>query len=612
MPGIAGWARRKGEPSAPPPLAPMLSSLSRPWYKVVQYHDTAGTVAIGCAEIGIVDNGTRTYTTPDGAVTVCMHGHIYAHPATSLTILELIAKCYQAQGVSFADKLQGEFFLVVADHANGRVTLLNDRYGRRHVYFAIHDGQILFASELKALLASGAIDPDVDEEALADFLAFAFIPGERTLLRQVSMLPPASALQFDLLSGTHSLSRYWDLRQHLQTSTEPEARFLDRVSEIFSSAVNRRLSPTHTTWLSLSAGMDSRTIASALKDASAPFKTVTSGVQGGYERKVTARIAQIIGAEHFFYEFDESKLTQAESELKELTREAIALTDGMRGTAFSAMTAFSARLRRQHGLESVLTGHGGEIAKLDEAYSLAIGGADDLAAIRHDAAGWTFRRLRRPNAPVLNTPTLYRGSIARVFEDAPRNHIQAIVDKIGPGIEPEQLVSFMFINELYRKRASYALAVQRAYVDIHVPFYDDEFLGAVVGAPLSTRSKYRIHRHIIQQHCPKLLDVVLSETRMRPFPSPMERIFRGLPYAVAKRVGLFKRDVPEQYFAANANIDFFRNILQDPMTVDRGYFNPDEVAKLLDAQSQGRKGANTLLHLLTIVELWHRDYVDTA
>jgi asparagine synthetase B (glutamine-hydrolysing) len=424
------------------------------------------------------------------------------------------------------------------------------------------------------------------------------------------MLTPASSLEFDLRSGETAINRYWDLRQHLQLSSESEIVLLDRLSETFRTAVERRLSPSGINWLSLSAGMDSRAIAAVMNTTDAPVKAVTSGVAGGYESKVTSDISSTIGVEHLFYTFDESQLTQSESEFTDLMREAFNLTDGMRGTASSAMTAFTARQSRKNGLEMLITGHGGEIAKLDEAYNFSIRTLADVRKLESEPADWVFDRLLGPNAPRFNTPALYKGKLAQAFAHAPRQHIQAIMDQLDANLQPEQIVSFLFLNELYRKRASYALSVQRAYGEIHVPFYDDDFLATVVNAPLRLRSNYKIHRHIIKQNCPALLDIILSETRMRPFPSTAERLFRGLPYSIAKRLGLFKRDVPEHYFAANANTAFFRKTLLDSTTLDRGYFNSDQISKLLDAQAQGQGTANTLLHLLTIVELWHRDFID--
>jgi asparagine synthetase B (glutamine-hydrolysing) len=589
----------------------MLEAQSFPWYELERYTDKDGRFGVGCADLGLVQKAPQPYTSADATISVWLYGNVYSPSAGATEILPLLAESYRQKGNKFINDIQGEFFLVIFDHPQQRLVLANDRYGRRPVYYAVPDGQLIFASSIKAILASGTVASRVDEEALADFLSFAFILGERTLLWDVHMLPPAGTLTFDLVSGELDIGRYWDLRQNLQPSSKSESVILDDLAETFTTAVNRRLSSSTTNWLSLSAGMDSRVIASVLSNTDCLVKAVTNGVEGSYEPKVTLDIANVIGVEHVFFTFDEKQLTQAESELKGLVQEAISLTDGMRGTASSAQTAFSARLRRQRGLENILTGHGGEIVKLDEAYNFSIRGPDDIGNIKTKPVDWTCNRLSRPNAPGFNTPALYKGTLANVFADAPRQHIQSIIDGIDSAVAPEQFVSFLFLNELYRKRASYALAVQRAFVDVHVPFYDDDFLAIAIGAPLSVRSNYRVHRHIIQKQCPDLLDIVLSETRMRPFPSKTERLFRGFPYAIARRLGLFKRDVPEHFFAANMNSNFFRDILLDTRTQDRGYFNPDETVRLIDAQATGQRTANTLLHLLTIVELWHRDFIDT-
>jgi asparagine synthetase B (glutamine-hydrolysing) len=601
----------RNQSTPPPALKVMLDALSRHWNKVDSYADKDGLLAVGCAGLGTVQSPPQPYTLADSTVSVWLSGNIYSPAAVATEILPLLAESYRRQGITFVNDLQGEFFLVIFDHLQQRLVLVNDRYGRRPVYYRAVDGQLIFASSIKAVLASNVVAAHIDEEALADFLCFAFIPGERTLLKDVQLLPPAGTLTFDLASGELSIGRYWDLRKNLQPSSQSESTILDGLAETFSTAVKRRLSPSMTNWLSLSAGMDSRVIAAVLSNTELPVKAVTNGVEGSYEPRVTADIARIIGVEHVFFTFDEAQLTQAEAELTELITEAISLTDGMRGTASGAQTAFSARLRRERGLENVLTGHGGEIAKLDEAYNFAIGGPDDLTKLKTNPVDWTYGRLSRPNGPRFNTPALYKGGLAKVFAEAPRQHIRAIIHGLDSDIAPAQLVSFLFLNELYRKRAAYALAVQRAYVQVHVPFYDDEFLAKAIAAPLSVRSNYRVHRHIIEKHCPSLLNIVLSETRMRPFPSVAERVLRGIPYRIARRLGLFKRDVPEHFFAARMDGNFFRNILLDTQTLDRGYFNRDEIGRLIDDQAKGQRTANNLLHLLTIVELWHRDCIDT-
>ena len=173
-----------------------------------------------------------------------------------------------------------------------------------------------------------------------------------------------------------------------------------------------------------------------------------------------------------------------------------------------------------------------------------------------------------------------------------------------------QKVSYLFLNELFRKRALYALAVHRAYTEIRLPFYDDGFLGLMVRTPYGLRSRGKVHQHIIGTLRPALLKIPLSDTRMRPNPGRAEKLIHGIPARVMKKLGFLKRDFPEDFFQANSDEAFFRGILEDRITVDRGYFNPKEIDKLIHANARGRQDVYPLLHLLVILELWHREYID--
>lgn len=262
-------------------------------------------------------------------------------------------------------------------------------------------------------------------------MSFGYILGERTLLQNVEMMPPASILEYDIESAQNKISRYWDLREHLTPFDKPDSIILENISETFKTSVERRLSKNQTNWLSLSGGMDSRTIAAVIDVNNYPIKAVTSGVSGSYERKVTAKIAAAIGCEHLFYEFDEQQLVQSDEDMLELIREAIELTDGMRGSSSSAMSAFSARQRQKYNVTPVLTGHCGEIMKLDEAYNFAIRNPQDEAAISTDSINWAHTRMCKANALNFGDSNAKRIS-ATAVNDNQWHHVIIEVDRDQP------------------------------------------------------------------------------------------------------------------------------------------------------------------------------------
>lgn len=616
MPGIVGFARREKQASATSVVKTMLDTISSEWYQTEYYVNTAGTVAIGRSDLGIVNTAVQPHLDAEQGLAVFLYGDIIRSRAQSQPpskvggLLPWLGSLYRMRGGRFANDLVGEFVIAILDSRNNQLVVITDRYGRRPLYYTQEGDNLVFASEIRAILTVPDFTPKVDESAIAQFMTFGYILGEQTLLTNVTMLPPAGILRYDLDNGTLDISRYWSFSENLSPSVESDSIQLERITDTFRSAVNERLSDTQTAWLSLSGGMDSRAIAAVVNRSQYKVKAVTSGIRGGYDRIVTSRIAATIGCEHVFYEFEEQEMLRSASLVTDLIRESIAWTDGMRGTSSGAMTAFSARQRRERNLEIVLTGHGGEIAKLDKAYNLSLKGDQDLKSIANDPVHWAFTRMHRANAPRIDKTTLFRGALKDAVKEEPKNCLANIIDNLGQDIPAAQLVSFLFVNELYRKRALYALSVHRAYTEIRLPFYDDDFLQAVIGAPLHLRSNYTLHRHIINRSKPELLKIVLTETRMSPFAGKLERVFRGMPYHIGKKLGLFKRDFPEHFFAANADTEFFRRILLDPITLDRGYLNPDELSKLLDLHEGGRKDIYHLLHFLVISEFWHRDFID--
>jgi len=341
-----------------------------------------------------------------------------------------------------------------------------------------------------------------------------------------------------------------------------------------------------------------------------PVRTITTGIRGGYEGDITRRIADVTGCEYTFYEADTA--LQAPEEKLALTREALDLTDGMRGSAYNAVTVFTARNSRSHGLKILMTGHAGELAKLDDAYSFTLSGRRPAGNGNDAFLDWCYDRMSRASLKGIDTGRLFKGEFAGLVDEAPRENLRRVVNSLDENLPLAQKASFMFLHELFRKRAMYAMAIQRAYTVQRLPFLDDDFLDRVLRAPLGVRWNNSVHLHIIRRYRPELLRIPLSQTRMSPDPGLLERLTRGIPYRVARRLGFFKRDVPEDFWQAKGDYDFLSSILLDQRTLDRGLVNSQYLGELLYNHKQGDKQPFHLLHLLAGVELWHRMVVDGA
>jgi asparagine synthase (glutamine-hydrolysing) len=140
----------------------------------------------------------------------------YAFRSQSDTEVLLAAYCHW--GTDCLSHLNGMFAFAIHDAKRQALFIARDRAGEKPLFYHHYNGELRFASELKALLADPALPRRIDPEALDCYLAMGFIPGARCILQGFSKLPPASALLFDLHTGQSKLWNYWQLPQQIPAS----------------------------------------------------------------------------------------------------------------------------------------------------------------------------------------------------------------------------------------------------------------------------------------------------------------------------------------------------------------------------------------------------------
>ncbi|MEE9356832.1 MAG: asparagine synthase-related protein [Sedimenticolaceae bacterium] len=595
----------------------MIQSISeKDWYTSDQLIDEQASVAIGRVDLGITNKAEQPATDSSASTYAFLYGEFYGtssnlHPEILATDgINSIITGYNKKGKSFIQDLLGDFAIALYDKPRKKVFVINDRYGRRPLYYCVEKGYVGFASEIKAILEIPDFEASVDQEAIAEMLAFGYVLGNRTVLSNVKLLPPASILEYDLQSHTVNLSTPWRLEDNLTPSSTPHSVLLEELAESFLGAVHRHLSIDQTTGISLSGGMDSRTIMAVIDPKKFPITTITTGIRGGYEGYITQRIAEVVGCEHTFFEAGDE--IQANDSKLELTNEAINLTDGMRGSSYNSATVFTAQNSSSRGMEILMTGHAGELAKLDDAYSFSLTGRLPMDSDNTAFLDWSYNRMSRATLRGADTSKLFTGKFAELVNNSPKERLKQVIEKLDADLPIAQKASYMFLNELFRKRAMYAMAIQRAYTVQRLPFLDDDFLDRILRAPLKVRWKNSVHLHILQKYRPELLKIPLSQTRLRPDASRLKKLTRGVSYRLARRLGFYKRDVPEDFWQAKGDYEFLSGILLDDRALDRGLVNKQYLGKLLDNHKKGDKRPFHLLHSLAGVELWYRMFIDKS
>ncbi|MBA2564750.1 MAG: asparagine synthase (glutamine-hydrolyzing) [Gemmatimonadetes bacterium] len=187
--------------------------------------DLQGGVALGMRRLSIIDvaGGHQPYANEDGRVRSVFNGEIYnfrelrreleakGHRFASATDGEVVVHLWEEHGADFPRRLNGMFAIALHDAARGRLLLVRDRLGIKPLYYAFAGGHLVFGSEIKALLASGLVEPALDLDGLGQFLSWEYIPEPGTLLRGVRKLGAACTLEVDLGTGRSGVMRYWDV-----------------------------------------------------------------------------------------------------------------------------------------------------------------------------------------------------------------------------------------------------------------------------------------------------------------------------------------------------------------------------------------------------------------
>jgi len=205
-------------------------------------------------------------------------------------------------------RLIGMFAIALWDTATQTLTLVRDRLGIKPLYYADLGGRFLFGSELKSLIAAGGWAPALDEDALASYLRFGYVPAPLSIFRQAAKLSPGCILT--LARGKPAVTtRFWDMRSvamnglaaSRETGPEGDAEAVEALDVLLRDAVRRRMIADVPLGALLSGGIDSSTVVALMQAQSGrPVKTFSIGFrEAGFDEAVHARrVAAHLGCDH--------------------------------------------------------------------------------------------------------------------------------------------------------------------------------------------------------------------------------------------------------------------------------------------------------------------------
>lgn len=276
---------------------------------------------LGMSRLAIIDLSSAAHqpmATPDGRIWIVYNGEVFnfkeernelegkGHVFRSHSDTEVVLRMYEHYGDEFLKRLRGMFALAIYDTRQGpgreRLLLARDPLGIKPLLYCVQGRQLLFASEMKALLASGRIPPAIDPVGLRLLLTFGAVYQPHTMLKGVEMLPPAHRLIAE--NGRVRVERYWSFPTRAVTRGELEyGEAVEQVAAVLQDSVQRHLVSDVPVGAFLSGGVDSTYLVGLMaRQAQGRVKTFSVGFDQGDPQLDETNEAQaqatLLGTDH--------------------------------------------------------------------------------------------------------------------------------------------------------------------------------------------------------------------------------------------------------------------------------------------------------------------------
>lgn len=582
-------------------------------------------VGLGHRRLSIVDVAHGAQPMTSGDLVIVYNGEIYDHAESREDLIsrghrfenrsdtETILHLYQEYGRDCVDHLRGMFAFAIWDKAKRELFIARDRFGVKPLYY-VHDqeGNLFFASEIKALLEAGAIRPAINFNVLPDQFANHGTSGDETLYEGVKRLLPGHTMFWK--NGKLDIREFWDLRFEPKDDARTDAEYIDEWREMFRKAVELRLMADVPLGMFLSGGIDSSAIAAMMSTmVTEPIKTFSIGFR---EREANELEYARLVAERFGTDHHEITITPKQffDELPNLVWH----EDEPIGFIASVPLYFVSKLAQQH-VKVVLTGEGADetlagYARYAKALKLLGMGEKYESitptflrdAVRSGVAtlpGTLNRKLNRTfltrDSDIENlffdnfavfTKTMQKGLFARetrqrIADLAPYSRQNAWIEKCDAEDVLDKLLyadTKTYLHELLMKQDQMSMA---ASIESRVPFLDHKLVEFTARMPREMKLRGATTKWILREAMKGILPAEILDRPKMGFPVPVGNWFRGEFKHIVDEFVLSKR------------------------SLDRGIFDADFVRDLVAEHDAGANHDERIWALVNF-EIWQRGFID--
>ncbi|MGD8506283.1 MAG: asparagine synthase-related protein [Candidatus Bathyarchaeota archaeon] len=508
MPGLVGYAGNAAS-KGDKPLAAMVSSMGN---KLVVNSFSGRSLHIARLHLGIFNVEKQPVWNEDGTLGIMTYGKIYGYEreveklkglghrfSHTSNDAEYILHAYEEFGNDAFSKLNGSYAFVIFNDKEGDLVVVNDRYGTRPIYYALEDRKLVFASTARAILEH-PYPKILNERTIVKFFRYGQlgILGNDTWFKGIQLMPSASFLEFH--RGKTRIEKYWDLN-YLADYDEKEENFVRELLEKFRKAVNMRIGDKAKLGISLSGGLDSRSVCAAISEEKlSKINAYTFGVENCNEFRVAKMVANKLGLKsHTLIKLNPSDLVR-------YAENVVYLTDGL-DTIAVGFIPFAYEKIREMGIEVFLQGFildatlGGSFltAKMAQAQNIT----DLTLALDKRYTLFSSSEMRK----------LLGKRLGHIIDNVQREFAEAVRNAKGDNLLNK--ADYFTINTRFRRYTILGSIIAREFVEESLPTIDNEVIDVISKIP----PEYRLDHHIYK----KFLSDLNKESARIPYVKTMVR-----------------------------------------------------------------------------------------
>jgi asparagine synthase (glutamine-hydrolysing) len=591
------------------------------WYQLDTFFDEF--IAMARVSLGVINTESQPIFNQDKSLCIMLDGEIYDYQKLKEDLIskghrfsinndsEFVLHLYEEYPNEFPEKLRnlnGTFTFIIYNTIDHELLICNDRFGFKPLYWCKWSDNLFFASEMKAILQDTNFKREIDLDAVAEFFSFGYLLGNKTFLKNIELLPPASIFKYS--NEKIEVSQYWSWKEIQKKDIKEignEEKVVNELGNLFIQAIERRTQSKARIGSSLSGGLDSRSIISAIPKRCYPLHAITFGNKDCDDYKIASRVCNKLGVSHHLIEITAEKWFSG-------IETTVYVTEGQLNVVHQHSWDAIDSLKEYADVE--MNGFAGD---------LVIGGSYlKKSLLDKDIDADYIMKLCQVDIkmPFEYENEFYDHKISKKLAGVSR---ESLIKQFSQNVKNSQDSDYFFLSNHVRRFTLMGPICVQTKIESLKPFFDYDFIDYVYSLPSELRCNSNIYNKMLLKFFPETFRHIPWQKNGLPINTP--RIIKNINslFRITKlivNISLEKLDLPgfndnknyadySNWFRKNKKLkEYTYATILSERALKRGYFNPHYIKKLLDEHMSKDKDNSQIIGLLLTFELFNRMFLD--